>query len=133
MKSLFVLALIALCPVFLLGQAAPSTPTPAPAAHEHHASNGMMEMHHHMQSMQDEAAKMRATLEKMKANLNKISDPTLKQQAQYDADLWEAMVEHTENMAKMMKSHEGMGMMGGMGMQNHPSMPDDKAPAPEKK
>jgi hypothetical protein len=74
----------------------------------------MMDMHQHMQSMEDQTAKMRATLEKMKSNLSKITDPALKQQAQYDIDLWEEMVQHMEGMSKMMKAHEGMGMMDGM-------------------
>lgn len=104
----------------------PQTP-PAPPAHVHGSAMGM----HHMMNMEDQTAKMRATLEKMKANLGKISDPALKQQAQYDVDLWEEMIQHMESMSRMMKAHEGM---GGMGM-DHPPMPssDNKTSAPEKK
>ena len=69
-----------------------------------------MTMHHHME-MQQQVAKMRATLEKMKANLDKISDPAVKQQAQLDVELWDAMVQHMEGMVKMMTMHGGM--MGG--------------------
>jgi hypothetical protein len=88
----------------------------------------MMTMHQHIQSMQDQAASMRATLEKMKANLAKITDPSLKQQAQYDVDLWEAMVQHMEGMSKMMQAHQSMGMMGGGNM-----APQQPPQAPEKK
>jgi hypothetical protein len=76
----------------------------------------------------------------MKANLPKIKDATLKQQAQLDADLWESMVQHMEGMVKMMSERPGMGMMGGMhhrgmmgGMQNMPPKSDTApAPPPEK-
>ncbi len=67
----------------------------------------------------------------MKANLSKITDPSLKQQAQYDVDLWEEMVQHMEGMSAMMNAHSGMGM--GMDMKHHPAMPEDKPPTPEKK
>ena len=116
--------------VVLFAQDTPKTETAPPATPPAHAHGGTMGMHH-MMNMEDQVVKMRATLEKMKANLSKISDPALKQQAQYDVDLWEDMVQHMESMSKMMKAHGGMGM-GGMGM-GHPSMPpSDKTPAPEK-
>ena len=90
-------------------------------------------MNPHM-GMSAQAAKMRATLDKMKANLSKITDPALKQQAQYDVDLWEEMVQHMESMARMMSGHGGMGMgMGMHDMKDHPPMPDDKPAAPDKK
>jgi hypothetical protein len=117
--------------VVLFAQDAPKMQTAPPATPPAHAHGGTMGMHH-MTNMEDQAAKMRATLEKMKANLSKINDPALKQQAQYDVDLWEDMVQHMESMARMMKAHEGMGM-GGTGM-GHPMPPsDNKTPAPEKK
>ena len=100
--------------VFLLGsvslwaQNAPQTPPPTSQPPMHHPDHDhMMGMHHDMMHMQEQVKNMRATLEKMKANLAKITDPALKQQAQYDVDLWEAMVEHMEGMSKMMS---GTGM-----------------------
>jgi Spy/CpxP family protein refolding chaperone len=89
-----------------------SSATPPPPMHRMH--HDMMAAH--MQQMRDQVSKMRSTLEEMKANLSKITDPALKQQAQYDVDLWEAMVHHMEVMTDMMGSHSGMGMGHGMGM-----------------
>jgi hypothetical protein len=133
MKSALI-ALIFASGALLCAQDAPKTQAPPPPpAHVH---GGMMGGHGSMMDMDAQAAKMRATLEKMKANLSKITDPALKQQAQYDVDLWEEMVGHMESMARMMKAHGGMGMGPGMGMpMGHPPVPppDDKAPAPDKK
>jgi hypothetical protein len=76
-----------------------------------------------MPDMKAQVEKMRATLDQMRANLAKVKDPALKQQAQFDVDLWEAMVEHMENMVQMMSDspnrpmghmHHGMGCCGGM-------------------
>ena len=76
-----------------------------------------------MPDMKAQVEKMRATLDQMKANLAKIKDPALKQQAQLDVDLWEAMVEHMEGMVKMTSQgpdkpsgdrRGGMGCCGGM-------------------
>lgn len=134
MKPLFLLFTLVIG-VLLFAQETPKPQAPpTPPSHVHAGAAGP----HHMMNMEDQAAKMRTTLDKMKANLSKISDPALKQQAQYDVDLWEDMVQHMESMARMMKAHEGMGM-GGMGMgmgagMGHPAMPpsDNKTPAPEK-
>lgn len=128
MKPFVLLSAIALSlSLFAQDSSKPQTPPSSPA-HVHGGTTAV----HHMMSMEEQAAKMRATLEKMKANLSKISDPALKQQAQYDVDLWEGMVQHMESMARMMKAHEGMGM-GGMGMGHPPMPPSDKTPEPEKK
>jgi hypothetical protein len=128
MKS-FVLSLVLVVAVLAFAQDTPKPQTPPTSpAHVHGGATAM----HHMMSMEEQAGKMRATLEKMKTNLSKISDPALKQQAQYDVDLWEGMVQHMESMARMMKAHEGMGM-GGMGMGHPPIPPSDKTPEPEKK
>src|SRR5882672_12708290 len=109
MKSLALFLVLSFTTAGIWAQAAPQAPAPPPPPAHHHMDDHMMAMHHHTQ-MQEQVAKMRATLEKMKANLAKISDPALKQQAQLDTDLWEEMVQHMEGMAKMMQGH--MGMMG---------------------
>jgi len=95
-------------------QAPAQAPAPqTPPAH-HGMQHDMAAMHEeHMQQMKDQVAKMRATLEQMKANLTKVKDPAVKQQSQLDIDLWEGMVKHMEGMVSMMSQHEGMGMMGG--------------------
>jgi hypothetical protein len=136
MKSLIVFLALTIGAVGLCAQDTPQT-TPPPPPPMRHAHSNIMAMHQHMMKTQDQSAKMRATLEKMKANVSKISDPALKQQVQYDVDLWEEMVQHMESMSQMMKAHSGMGMksgMGGMGM-GHPPMPpsDQKPVTPEKK
>jgi len=82
-------------------------------------------MHHHMDEMKEQVAHMRATLEKMKANLSHITDPSLHEQAQYDVDLWENMVHHMEEMSKMMSGHPGMGMHD-----MHGGPHNDQAPPP---
>lgn len=135
MKLSAVFLALAIGAVVLWAQNAPQNPPSQPAPPMNHAHGGMMDMHQHMMKTQDQAAAMRATLEKMKANVSKISDPALKQQAQYDADLWEQMVQHMESMSAMMNAHTGMGMGSGMGMgMKHPPIPPDQKPAtPEKK
>lgn len=108
----FALMTLAAC---VWAQAPTQAPAPQPPPPVHHG------MHHdraamhqkHMQEMKDQVAKMRATLDQMKANLSKVKDPAVKQQSQLDIDLWEGMVQHMEGMASMMSQHEGMGMMGG--------------------
>jgi hypothetical protein len=117
MRTLVLSLILAFSVTVLLAQTS-SQPSSAPTTPMHH---NMMTMHQHMQSMQDQATSMRATLEKMKGNLAKITDPSLKQQAQYDVDLWEAMVQHMEGMSKMMDAHQSMGMDH---MKNHPMAPD---------
>jgi hypothetical protein len=86
----------------------------------------MMGMHQkHMEAMKADLAKMRAKLDEMKANLAKVKDPAAKQQIQLDADLWEMVVGHMEQMQKMMSEHPGMGMGmmgGGMAGMRHEGM-----------
>ena len=77
-----------------------------------------------------DTTQLRATLDKMKANVGKISDPVLKDQAQLDVELWESMVQHMEDMVKMMSMHGGMGMMGGP---DHSNMEKKETPPPTKK
>ena len=108
----FALMALAAC---VWAQAPTQAPAPQPPPPAHHGMHhDMAAMHQkHMQEMKDEVAKMRATLDQMKANLSKVKDPAVKQQSQLDIDLWEGMVKHMEGMASMMSQHEGMGMMGG--------------------
>ncbi len=104
-------------------------PAPTPPHHDMHHSD-MAAMHaKEMQHMKDEVSKMRDTLNQMKSNLDKLKDPAVKQQAQLDVDLWEAMVGHMEGMVNMMSAHEGMGMMHGMPPKTPP--PADKAAPPK--
>ena len=102
MKSLTLLIVLSLFTIGLWAQDAAQKPA-SPPPPMHHA--GMMGMHQHMMQTQDQVTKMRASLEKMKANLSKITDPALKAHAQLDADLWEQMVQHMEGMSKMMSGH----------------------------
>lgn len=79
----------------------------------------------HMEAMKADLAKMRAKLDEMKTNLAKVKDPAAKQQIQLDADLWEMVVGHMEQMQKMMSDHPGMGMgmmEGGMAEMHHEGM-----------
>ncbi|HEY1263285.1 MAG TPA: hypothetical protein VGF06_07160 [Terriglobales bacterium] len=125
MRSSILLLILSLSTVMLAQtESQPSTP-PAPMHHHH-----MMSMSQGMQKMQTQVNSMRTTLEKMKGNLAKITDPALHQQAQLNVDLWEAMVSHMEQMSEMMHAHGSMGMSGDM--KNHP-MASEPAPAPEKK
>jgi len=89
----------------------------------HSHQHGMAGQGMPMPDMKAQVEKMRAALDQMKANLAKLKDPTVKQQAQLDVDLWQAMVEHMEGMAKMVSHgpdqamgdmHGGMGCCGGM-------------------
>jgi hypothetical protein len=86
----------------------------------------MMAMHQkHMEAMKADLAKMRAKLDEMKANLAKVKDPAAKQQIQLDADLWEMVAAHMEQMQKMMSARPGMGMGmmgGGMAGMHHGDM-----------
>jgi hypothetical protein len=92
-------------------QQQPPADTPPPPAAHHHGMGGMHDQH--MQEMKSQVEQMRATLEKMKTNVAKVKDPALKQQSQYDVDLWESMVKHMEGMVTMMSGDHEMGMMMG--------------------
>ena len=89
----------------LLAQAAPQNSPPPP---HHQMGDHATAMHHHMQ-MQEQVTKMRSTLDQMKANVGTISDSASREHAQLDLELWESMVQHMEDMVKMMS-------MGGTGM-----------------
>lgn len=127
MKTLALFLILSFNAVALLALAAPQTPAAPPAPPMHHAvRDHAMAMHHHMQ-MQEQITKMRATLDKMKTNLGKISDPALKQQAQLDVELWESMVQPVEDTVKMMPMQGVVGMMGGA---DHASMESKDTPKP---
>ena len=113
MRSAILCLALTMSAVFACAQQPPADTPPPPPAHHH----DMGAMHgQHMQGMKTQVEQMRATLEKMKANLAKVKDPSLKQQSQYDVDLWEAMVKHLEGMVTMMSGQHEMGMMMGDGM-----------------
>ena len=69
-------------------------------------------MQQHMQAMREQMEKAKATLQQMKDNLPKITDPAAQQQAQLDIQMWQTLVDH---MSAVME-HMGPGMMGGPGM-----------------
>ena len=117
--------------------AQPSAQQPAqvPPAHHprHHDVSAMHEQH--MQQMKAQVDQMRAKVEAMKANLPNVKDPALKQQLQNDVDLWEMMVNHMDQMSKMMEGRPGM-MGHGMGQpcpgwDMHPVPPSDKSQNPK--
>ncbi len=108
MKVLALLLAFSLNAVGGWAQADPQTPDTS-SPHATHPDGHAMAMHRHMQ-MQEQVTKMRATLNRMKANLDKISDPALKEHAQLNVELWESMVQHMEDMVKMMPMHGGMNM-----------------------
>lgn len=119
MKSVVLCFLLMFSVASLSAQSTPAaTPAPAqnamppgPMHHPMHRPMGAMPQQH-MQEMKAQVEKMRATLEQMKLNLDRVSDPALKQQSQLDVDLWEAMVKHLEGMVSMMSgSGPGMDMM----------------------
>jgi len=70
------------------------------------------QMQQHLQAMKEQVDKAQATLQQMKDNLPKITDPAAQQQAQLDIQMWQTLVDH---MAMMME-HMGPGRMGGPGM-----------------
>ena len=97
-----------------LAAQAPATPPAAPPPHHHHHAMGGGPPAEHMQMMKEHLAKMRATLDQMKANQATLKDPAAKKQAEMNIGLWEGMVQHMEAMANMMSEQHGQGMMAGM-------------------
>lgn len=91
----------------------------------------MQAMHEQMmKDMQGDIDSMKATLSQMKGQLAKISDSSVRQQLQWNVDLWQKMMDNMEKhmtmMKSMMESHQDMmmrhrGMMkGGSTRQNPP-------------
>lgn len=118
MKAKLLGIVLALGTASLWAQTPATNPAPAPPPPMHRMHHDMMAQH--MRQMQAQVDQMRATLEQMKANLAKITDPAVKQQSQYNVDMWETMVHHMEMMTRAMAPHSdmghGMGMGSGMGM-----------------
>lgn len=120
----FVLSLLLLAVSFAFGQsgqtappasgaqAAPARPAMTPEQRAAHRKHMQEEMQQHLQAMHEQMEKAKATLQQMKDNLPKITDPAAQQQAQLDINLWQTLVDH---MSAMME-HMGPGMMGGPGM-----------------
>ena len=83
----------------------------------------MMEMHRQqMEAMRADVEKMKSSLDQMKANVAKISDPAEKGRWQTNADMWEVLVGHMDQMLKHMESM-GPGMMHEHGRGGPPSSP----------
>jgi hypothetical protein len=95
-----------------------------PAAHHQH-----MAMQQHMQEMKAQIAKMQSNVDQMKANAGKIKDPTVRQQADLDAQMWQMMVDHMQGMQQMMAEHSGP-MGPGMHRQMHHPGPGGTPPPP---
>ncbi len=93
-------------------QAAPARPAMTPEQRAAHRKQMQEQMQQHMQAMHEQMEKAKATLQQMKDNLPKITDPAAKQQAQLDINMWQTLVDHMS----MMMEHMGPGMMGGPGM-----------------
>jgi TolA-binding protein len=131
---LIALMLLALSGSAQTAQAQPQQPSQGPPMH--HPMHDMSAMHQqHMQAMKAQLDQMRAKVEAMKANLSNVKDPALKQQLQNDVDLWEMMVNHMDQMSKMMEGPPGM-MGHGMGQpcpgcDMHPAPPMDKSQTPK--
>lgn len=68
---------------------------------------------HDMPDMKAQVEKMRATLDQMKANLAKIQGSGyLQQHAEFDVELWEAIIRHMEGRVMMMSNaHESADML----------------------
>ena len=101
-------------------QATPARPAMTPEQRAAHRKQMQEQMQKHMQAMHEQMEKAKATLQQMKDNLPKITDPAAQQQAQLDINMWQTLVDH---MSAMME-HMGPGMMGGpgMGMMGHGEM-----------
>jgi len=89
-----------------LAQTAPAPPPPPPGT--------LMQHDQQMQEMKAQIEKMRTSLDQMKASLAKIKDPSARQAAEANVDLWSGMIQHMEAMANHMPDHHDMPMMGGM-------------------
>jgi len=93
----------------------------------------MRAMHEEMmKGMQADLDAMKATLQQMKGQMDKVNDPAVRQQMQWNAELWGKMLDnmdkHMAMMKHMMESHPGMGP-GGM-MRGNPQQ--QQAPPPPK-
>ncbi|MBZ5572725.1 MAG: hypothetical protein LAO09_12715 [Acidobacteriia bacterium] len=98
---------------------ASASKTQTRSAHRQH----MMEMHkQEMDAAKADVAKIKSSLEQMKANVAKISDADEKARWQANVDMWETLAGHMDRMLQHMESMgPGMGPMGG-------PPPSDKKP-----
>jgi len=134
----FVVSLIALILLTFSVSAQTAQPEQPSQSHpmHHRMQHDPSAMHQqHVQAMKTQVDQMRSKVEAMKANLPSVKDSALKQQLQNDVDLWEMMVNHMDQMSKMMEGHPGM-MGHGMGQScpgcdMHPAPPADKSQNPK--
>ncbi len=66
-----------------------------------------------MQAMKADLDKMRGLLDQMKSNIANVRDANSKKEMQLNADLWQTLLDH---MQQMMSRAEQRGAMGGPGM-----------------
>lgn len=83
----------------------------------------MMEMHKQkMEAMKADIEKMKSSLAQMKANMLTIKDTNEQARWRNNADMWDTVIGHMEQMQKHMESM-GPGMMHGQGMGGPPPSP----------
>ncbi len=122
-------------------QAGTPAPAGAPATPRAQRRAHMQAMcKEHMAAMKADTEKMHSAFDKMKANVDSISNAEEKARWQANVDMWQAVLNHHDQMLKHMEGAQsrGMGcgmMMGGMGMDPMPMGPMSapSKPAPETK
>ncbi len=93
----------------------------------------------HMEAMKADTEKMHSAFDKMKTNVASITNADEKARWQANLDMWQAVLDHHDQMLKHMQAAQasGMGcgmMMGDMGMMHHMGPMNAPAPpAPESK
>lgn len=93
----------------------------------------------HIEAMKTDVQKMHSAFDKMKANVASISNADEKTRWQANLDMWQTVVDHHEQMLKLMENAQAKGMgcgmmmgdmgMGGMMMQ-HPGKGPGAPPTP---
>jgi hypothetical protein len=85
----------------------------------------------HIEAMKADVQKMHSALDKMKANVARISNADEKMRWQANLDMWQTVMDHHDRMLKDMENAQAKGvgcgmMMGDMGMggmmMHHPGM-----------
>jgi hypothetical protein len=77
--------------------------------HDRHDGRGMHEQM--MKDMRGDLDGMRSNLQKMKDQIGKVTDRGMRDQLQFNIDMWQSMIDHMDKnmgmMKKMMGPHEG--------------------------